>query len=166
MNPLAEERINEVQALCRRFGVHRLDVFGSAATGSFDPATSDIDSIVDRAFLSMPPRSPQLLEDIRDAAAFIAEVTRGVTLERYAADRMLRQAVERNFEIIGEAVKRLSAADRSHRSALGIASRSLPCRNLLIHGYDLLDHGLVLTTAENQVPKLLTEVEALLAERG
>jgi uncharacterized protein with HEPN domain len=59
----------------------------------------------------MPPRAPQLLEDIRDAAAFIVEMTRGVTLERYAADRMLRQAVERNFEIIGEAVKRLSAAD-------------------------------------------------------
>jgi len=32
----------------------------------------------------MTPRTPQLLEDIRDAAAFIAEVTRGVTLERYA----------------------------------------------------------------------------------
>jgi uncharacterized protein with HEPN domain len=42
----------------------------------------------------------------------------------------------------------------------------LLCRNILIHGYDLLDHGPVLTTAENQVPKLLVEVEALLAARG
>jgi predicted nucleotidyltransferase len=47
MNPLTEERLSEAQALCRRFGVHRLDVFGSAATGSFDPATSDIDFIVE-----------------------------------------------------------------------------------------------------------------------
>lgn len=45
-------------------------------------------------------------------------------------------------------------------------NRSLPCRDILIHGYDLLDHELVLTTAENQVPKLLAEVEALLAEGG
>jgi uncharacterized protein with HEPN domain len=85
----------------------------------------------------MRPRSLQLLEDIRDAAAFIAEVSRGVTLERYAADRMLRQAVERNFEIIGEAVKRLSTANRSHgavRSAVvggapqGAASRLIYLR--------------------------------------
>lgn len=33
--------------LCRRFGVRRLDVFGSAATGSFDPATSDVDLLVE-----------------------------------------------------------------------------------------------------------------------
>jgi uncharacterized protein with HEPN domain len=113
----------------------------------------------------MRPRSPQLLEDIRDAAAFIVEVTRGVTLERYAADRMLRQAVERNFEIIGEAVKRLSAADPATAARIGHREQIIAFR-ILIHGYDLLDHGLVLTTAENQVPKLLVEVEALLAERG
>lgn len=58
MNPLTEERINEVQALCRRFGVHRLDVFGSAATGSFDPATSDIDFIVEFE----DARSPDMFE--------------------------------------------------------------------------------------------------------
>ena len=58
MNPLTEERINEAQALCRRFGVHRLDVFGSAATGSFDPATSDIDFIVEFE----DARSPDMFE--------------------------------------------------------------------------------------------------------
>lgn len=114
----------------------------------------------------MPPRTPQLLEDIRDAAAFIVEMTRGVTLERYAADRMLRQAVERNFEIIGEAVKRLSAADPVTAARIGHREQIIAFRNILIHGYDLLDHGLVLNTAENQVPKLLAEVEALLAEGG
>jgi uncharacterized protein with HEPN domain len=114
----------------------------------------------------MPPRTPQLLEDIRDAAAFIVEMTRGVTLERYAADRMLRQAVERNFEIIGEAVKRLSAADPATAARIGHREQIIAFRNILIHGYDLLDHGLVLTTAENQVPKLVAEVEALLAERA
>lgn len=56
----------------------------------------------------MHPRSPKLLEDIRDAAAFIGEVTSGRQLAQYSADRLLRQAVERNFEIIGEAIKRLA----------------------------------------------------------
>ena len=59
----------------------------------------------------MHSRSPQLFETVRDAGAFIQEVTQGVTLERYVADRLLRQAVERNFEIIGEAIKRLAVAD-------------------------------------------------------
>jgi uncharacterized protein with HEPN domain len=47
----------------------------------------------------MHPQSPKLLEDIRDAAAFIGEVTKGKSLTDYSADRLLRQAIERNFEI-------------------------------------------------------------------
>ncbi len=39
----------ELQSLCRRFGVRRLDVFGSAARGDFDPARSDIDFLVEFA---------------------------------------------------------------------------------------------------------------------
>lgn len=36
-----------IAALCRQYGIRKLDVFGSAATGAFDPATSDIDFLVD-----------------------------------------------------------------------------------------------------------------------
>ncbi len=35
-----------IAELCRRFGVERLEVFGSAADGRFDPARSDVDLIV------------------------------------------------------------------------------------------------------------------------
>ena len=61
----------------------------------------------------MHPQSPKLLEDIRDAAAFIGEVTKGKSLTDYSADRLLRQAIERNFEIIGEAIKRLAEGKNS-----------------------------------------------------
>ena len=40
-------RREEVEALCRRFGVRRLDVFGSAARRDFDPARSDVDFLVE-----------------------------------------------------------------------------------------------------------------------
>ncbi len=40
-------RREELQALCRRFHVRRLDLFGSAARGDFDPGHSDIDFLVD-----------------------------------------------------------------------------------------------------------------------
>ena len=52
----------------------------------------------------MRPDSPKYLEDIRDAAAFVLEATRDSDLARYLENRLLRQAVERNFEIIGEAL--------------------------------------------------------------
>ena len=39
------QRQPDVAALCRRFGVSRLEVFGSAAVGEFDPASSDYDFI-------------------------------------------------------------------------------------------------------------------------
>jgi len=45
----------------------------------------------------MQPKTPKLLEDIRDAAAFTREVTRGKTLDDYRRKRLLRQAMERNY---------------------------------------------------------------------
>jgi predicted nucleotidyltransferase len=43
---LVEQKKDDLAALCRRFKVERLELFGSAATGSFDSATSDLDFIV------------------------------------------------------------------------------------------------------------------------
>ena len=45
MFPIVSERLPEIASLCRQYGVIRLDVFGSAATGDFDPSRSDIDLI-------------------------------------------------------------------------------------------------------------------------
>ena len=44
---LVAAKLSEIQDLCRRFGVLRLDLFGSAADGSFDPDRSDIDVLVE-----------------------------------------------------------------------------------------------------------------------
>ena len=49
-----ERRTTEVAELCRRFGVRRLDLFGSAATGRFDEATSDLDFVADFADPPVP----------------------------------------------------------------------------------------------------------------
>jgi uncharacterized protein len=45
--PLIESRKAELAALCRQFGVRRLEVFGSAATGDYAPARSDLDFLVE-----------------------------------------------------------------------------------------------------------------------
>ena len=46
MHPLIEDHLEEIRALCRDFGVAKLELFGSAATDAFDPARSDVDVIV------------------------------------------------------------------------------------------------------------------------
>jgi uncharacterized protein with HEPN domain len=59
----------------------------------------------------MQPRTPKLLEDIRDAAAFVVDVTRDMAESEYRESRVVRQSVERNFKIIGEAMRRLTQHD-------------------------------------------------------
>lgn len=113
----------------------------------------------------MQPKTPRLLEDIRDAADFILQSTRGKALPDYSPDRLLRQAVERNFEIIGEAMNRLAQSDSAVASRISQARRIIDFHNLLIHGYDLIDHRIVWSTIEEEVPVLLSEVTALLATK-
>lgn len=55
MTNVIEQHREEVAALCRRAGARRLDVFGSAVREDFDPATSDLDFIVE--FDELPPRA-------------------------------------------------------------------------------------------------------------
>ncbi len=77
-------------------------------------------------------RTPKTLEDIRDAATFVLAVTEDKKLEDYAANRLLRQAIERNFEVIGEAVGRLARDDPDTASRLSEHRRIVAFRNILI----------------------------------
>lgn len=107
----------------------------------------------------MPPKSLKTLEDIRDAAEFIFEITAQETLKSYRKNRMLRQAVERNFEIIGEAVRRLRGRDPATADNLSHHAQIVSFRNALIHGYDLVDDELVWDTIKHHLPRLLAEVQ-------
>ena len=49
MIALVEQHRPEIDQLCRRYGVRRLELFGSAASGRFDPASSDLDFLVEFA---------------------------------------------------------------------------------------------------------------------
>ena len=75
---------------------------------------------------------------------------------------MVRQAVERNFEIIGEAVSRLTRLDPKTAARIDSHRQIVDFRNVLIHGYDRIDHRIVWSTIAEKIPILLTEVESLL----
>jgi uncharacterized protein with HEPN domain len=112
----------------------------------------------------MEPKSPKLLEDIRDAAAFVRQAIDGKTLDDYRRDRLLRQAIERNFEIIGEAVGRLAKVDPATAAQIGDYQQIISFRNVLIHGYDLIDEARVWEVICQNLPTLEGEVSALLAD--
>lgn len=112
----------------------------------------------------MQPEVIKWLEDIRDAATYIVDVTRGQSLSSYSTDRTLRQAVERNFEIIGEAVNRIGRVDETVASRFSDRRRIIAFRNVLIHGYDNIEHEVVWMVIQESLPRLLGEVKALVAD--
>ncbi len=111
----------------------------------------------------MRPRTPKHLEDVHLAAAFILEITAGRTEQDYKADKVLRSSVERQFEIIGEALNRVSREDPETLGSITDAARIISFRNLLIHGYDLVDDTRVWGVVEQGLPLLAKEVSQLLA---
>lgn len=113
-----------------------------------------------------PERTSRTLEQIRDAVSFVLSVTEGKTLEDYSDDRLLRQGVERNLEIIGEAVGRLGRDNPDTAARLSEHERIIAFRNVLIHGYDIVDDELVWDTIETKLPLLLSEVESIIQERS
>lgn len=78
----------------------------------------------------------------------------------YLADKMLRRAVERELEIIGEAMSRIEKLD----SSIEISSKRqiINMRNRVIHGYDKIDNEIVWGTIVRHLPALKNEIENLL----
>ena len=112
-----------------------------------------------------PERTPRTLRQIADACSFVLSVTEDKTLKDYSGERLLRQGVERSLQIIGEAVGRLRRDDPETADRLSEHERIVGFRNVLVHGYDLVDDGIAWETIRTNLPLLLSEVEDLLEER-
>lgn len=104
------------------------------------------------------------LWDARDSAEAILRFVAGKTFEDYQADAMLRAAVERKFEIIGEALNRLSKAAPDIAARIGDLPRIVAFRNVLIHGYAVVDDILVWRMAQDKLTPLRDLIDNLLTE--
>jgi uncharacterized protein with HEPN domain len=100
------------------------------------------------------------------AADAIGSFVEGRELAEYESDLMLRSAVERQFEILGEAMKRALAIEPEIAERLDDPRGAIDFRNVIAHDYDRLSDRAVWDVATVHLPALRTALVALMAERA
>lgn len=111
----------------------------------------------------MKDEAREHLEDILREAFDIKEFTSGISFEQYSKNRLLKAGVERKLEIIGEALNRIKSIDdslekiREYRSIISF-------RNILAHGYDIVEDKVVWGIIENDLDILMADVKYLLTK--
>ncbi|WP_411274026.1 DUF86 domain-containing protein [Daejeonella sp.] len=101
-----------------------------------------------------------ILNAINEIESFLVDTPKD--FQFYQSDLRTKRAVERNIEIIGEAMSRILKKDK----ALEISnSRKLvDVRNRIIHGYDSVSDEVIWSIVIRHLPLLQDEVEKLLGE--
>ncbi len=100
-----------------------------------------------------------------DAGQGALESVRGKTMKDLLADRILKNSVVRDIEVLGEAAARVSRKFRTQHPEVdwrGI----IAMRNRLIHAYFDVDAERVWKTLHEEVPPLLDLLDAILASKG
>jgi uncharacterized protein with HEPN domain len=109
------------------------------------------------------PRDPRAwLADIVTACDLLIEFTRGKTFSDYTGDALLRSAVERQFEIVGEALRVALQHQPGLAADITDARAIIAFQNQLTHAYSAVDHATVWGLLERRVPQLRAEVARLL----
>lgn len=102
------------------------------------------------------------LYDMAECCAKIKLFTSGKTLQDYNSSEMLRSAVERQFEILGEALGKLLKGAPEYAENISNSRQIIAFRNILIHGYATVDDELVWGILTTQLPSLEIEISTLL----
>lgn len=112
----------------------------------------------------MQPKLMKWLRDLVAACDLILERTAGRSLADYEADRFLQSGIERNFEITGEILMRLLRSSPDTASRITDIRDIIGFRNILAHGYDVVDHARVWQIIQDNLPILRAEAFTLLTE--
>ncbi len=112
-------------------------------------------------------RDPRvLLWDIERASDDIERFTEGMERDTWLQDRRTQAAVERKFEIIGEALNRLQGSHPEQAARIPDLRRIIGFRNILARGYDIIVPEDVWDYARHDLPILRAVVRAMLGELG
>lgn len=112
----------------------------------------------------MRPEAKKYLWDARAAATRVAAFVAAKSLEDYLGDDLLRSAVERQLEIVGEACNQVSRVDAGTGARIPELARLVAFRNVLVHGYADVDHRLVWDLVQTKLPQLASVLDRLLSE--
>lgn len=103
----------------------------------------------------------KLIVDIGAAARDIQQFVSGISYDDYHANKLVKAAVERKFEVIGEALNRLARLSPETASAIREYEKIIAFRNLVIHGYDVVSDPIVWDVTQNKLPLLIEDIERL-----
>ena len=103
----------------------------------------------------------KLLFDINESVdSIFVYIGEKRNFDEYNKNKMLRRAVEREFEIIGEAINKILKFDSEFK--IKNARKIIDLRNLVIHGYDQVDNAIIWGIISRDLPELKNEVTKLL----
>ena len=101
------------------------------------------------------------LQDMLDAARLAREYLGGRTLEQLMADRILRDAIERRVEVIGEAASRISSAFRDLHPQIP-RRQIIATRNIIVHNCARVNHTILHEIVVTHLPEMIQRIEAIL----
>ena len=106
----------------------------------------------------------KLLFDVEKACIRIEKFVSNSSLDDFLNNEMLQSAVERQSEIIGEALNQALGLDSEISNRISNIRRIIAFRNRLIHGYATVSPTIVWGIVSNDIPILLSEVRSLMEE--
>ncbi|MBU1106230.1 MAG: DUF86 domain-containing protein [Candidatus Riflebacteria bacterium] len=105
--------------------------------------------------------SLKYLSDALQAGRYIKDFTENIEFEEYQSNILVKSAVERQFEIIGEALKNLRNYSPELFTEIPEGGRIIDFRNLISHGYAVVSDKLVWQAARDKLPSLMKELQLL-----
>jgi uncharacterized protein with HEPN domain len=111
----------------------------------------------------MQLRAKKYLYDVQQACRLLEQFAAGKQLRDYEADALLRSGVERQFEVIGEALRPMREIEPGLVDKIADARRIISFRNVLIHGYASVSNQTVWEVLTTDLPRLRTESDELLS---
>jgi|SRR5437899_2936388 len=102
------------------------------------------------------------VEDILDAIAKIERYVQDLTFEQFKTDQKTVDAVIRNLEVIGEAVRHISAASDTLPASIPWVDIA-GMRNILVHEYFGVDLRIVWETITSDLPALQAELRRIVS---